>query len=239
MEKLVLVGVVNREKDLKIALDRHWYRIPVKYAPRKKADFLALYQTRIFDGNGKSINFYAPIKRYSLTCRRYILPEEKNHPRLDELYQKLDLGPVRCISKSIKNKTGLRVNFGFTTLERLLKAREIKQLFNIAPLEQIMSLELDKNNIKATRQYCIMKNSRCRYRLDFAIFCKKGKIDIECDNKKWHYQPIRRIKDRKRNRWLKENGWTILRFLDNEITTDLQNCVRKIKHLIHLLGGQD
>ena len=39
-QDLVLVGVVNRRKDLEIALNEHWYRIPVKYAPKRKANFL-------------------------------------------------------------------------------------------------------------------------------------------------------------------------------------------------------
>jgi very-short-patch-repair endonuclease len=238
MEKLVLVAIVNREKDLKIALNRHWYRIPVKYAPKKEANFLSLYQTSVFNDNGKSINLYAPIKEYSLTYRRNLLPEEKDHPRVGELYQKLTLGPIRQTPRRIKNKTGLRVNFGFTTLKKLLQAKDLCELFGIAPLEQITYRELQKNKIKAIRQYCIMKNGRCRYRLDFAIFCKKGKIDIECDNEKLHYQPRRKTKDRKRNNWLKRHGWKILRLPGKNIITNPQKCIRKIKHLIHLLGGR-
>ena len=44
-EKLVLVEVVNRKKDLEIALKEHWYRIPLKHLPKRKAKYLALHQT--------------------------------------------------------------------------------------------------------------------------------------------------------------------------------------------------
>jgi len=44
-KKLVLVGVVNRKKDLEIAFKEHWYRIPVKHFPKRKARYLALHQT--------------------------------------------------------------------------------------------------------------------------------------------------------------------------------------------------
>lgn len=237
MGKQVIIAVVNREKDLGIAINRHWYRIPVRYAPKRKADFLALYQTQTFNGSGKLINFYAPIKKYSFAFRRNLLPEEKDNPRINHLYQKLVLGPIRKTPKKIRNKIGIRVNFGFTTLEKLLHAKEIGQLFNLAPLEQIISGEMQKNNIKAARQYCIMKNGHCKYRLDFAIFCKKGRIDIECDNEKWHYKPRRIIKDKRRNLWLEKHGWRIIRFPGNQITTNPHNCIRKIKQAIHSLGG--
>lgn len=237
MKNSVLVAVVNREKDLEIAFNQHWYRIPIRHAPKRKARYLALYQTRVFTRKGKSINFYAPIRKYSLTYRRDILLEEKSHPRSNELYQKLYLGPIRKAPRRIRNKTGLRINFGFTTLEKLLSAKEIRQIFNIAPLEQIMYTQLHKNGIEPFRQYCIMKNGNCRYRLDLAIFCKYGKIDIECDNEKWHYQPKRRKSDRKRNRWLKAHGWNILRFSGNEIINNTSKCIEKTKNAISSLGG--
>ena len=75
-EKLVLVGVVNRKKDLEIARKEHWYRIPLKHVPKRKAKYLALYQTRVFDKEGKAINYYASIKSSSLRKRNELLPDE-------------------------------------------------------------------------------------------------------------------------------------------------------------------
>ena len=85
-QDLVLVGVVNRRKDLEIASNKHWYRMPVKYAPKRKANFLALYQTRVFGKEGKSINYYASIKYSSPISRRELLPEERSHPRLSLIH---------------------------------------------------------------------------------------------------------------------------------------------------------
>lgn len=50
---MVLVGVVNRKRDLEIAFKEHWYRIPLKHFPKRKAKYLALYQTRVFDKREK------------------------------------------------------------------------------------------------------------------------------------------------------------------------------------------
>ena len=214
---LVLVGVVNRRKDLEIALNKHWYRIPLKSAPKKKANFLALYQTRVFGKEGKSINYYAPIKRTSLILRRKLLPEEKTHPRVNQVYYKLHLGPHHALPHKVRNKSRRRINFGFTTLRKLFNSTEVSQLFDIKPIELIMERLLRRNKIEFISEYSIMKNGRCRYRLDFAIFPQKGKIDVECDSERWHSLPSQKIKDKKRDLYLRRHGWTVLRFAGSEI----------------------
>jgi len=231
------VGVVNRRKDLEIALNKHWYRIPVKYAPKRKANFLALYQTRVFGKEGKSINYYASIKYSSPISRRELLPEEKSHPRVNQTYYKLHLGSLKKLPRRIMNKSRRRINFGFTTLTKLFKSREISELFDIKPIEVIMEKLLKRNKIKAFNEYLLMEDGHCRYRLDFAVFCGKGKIDVECDNEKWHSLPSQKIKDRKRDLYLREHGWTILRFEGKKIMNNPNYCIKVLKEAIRKLGG--
>ena len=236
-QDLVLVGVVNRRKDLEIALGKHWYRIPIKYAPKRKANFLALYQTRVFGKEGKSINYYAPIKYSSPTSRRKLLPEESIHPRAGQAYYKLHLGPLKELPQKIRNKSRRRISFGFTTLTKLLKSREISELFDIKPIEVIMEKLLERNKIKAFNEYLLMENGRCRYRLDFAIFCRKGKIDVECDNEKWHHLPSQKIKDRRRDLYLRGHDWTILRFEGKKIMDSPNYCIKVLNKAIGKLDG--
>jgi len=236
-QDLVLVGVVNRRKDLEIALNKHWYRIPVKYAPKRKANFLALYQTRTFGKEGKSINYYALIKHSLLISRAKLLPEEINHPRAGQIYYKLHLGSLKKLPQKIRNNSRRRINFGFTTLTKLFKSREICELFDIKPLEVIMGKLLKRNKIKAFNEYLLMENGRCRYRLDFAIFCGKGKIDVECDSEKWHHLPSQKIKDRKRDLYLRGHGWTILRFEGKKIMNNPNYCIKVLNEAIQKLGG--
>ncbi len=236
-ENLVLVGVVKRKKDLEIVSNKHWYRIPSKYAPKRKADFLALYQTRVFGKEGKSINYYAPIHHSSLASRRKLLPEEESHPRADQAYHKLHLGPLKELPRKIRNESRRRISFGFTTLAKLLKSREISQLFDIKPLEVIMRKLLKRNKIKAIEEYLFMLNRGRRYRLDFAVFCRKGKIDLECDNEKWHSLPSQKIRDRRRDLCLRRYGWTIIRFKGKMIMDNPQYCVEVLKRTIGKLGG--
>lgn len=246
-EKLVLVGVVNRKKDLEIALKEHWYRIPLKHLPKRKAECLALYQTRVFDKEGKAINYYASIKGSSLHQRSELLPDEQNHPRSEDYYYKFNLGPLRATPYRIENRYRRRINFAFTTLEELLRAKEISELFNIVPIEEIMRQALKNWRIKAIGEYSIMENKpptkelvggkRLRYRLDFAIFCQKGKINVECDDLRWHSQPRQRQKDKKRDRWLKKQGWIVLRFGGEEIKNKVATSVKILRQTIQNLGG--
>ena len=238
-EKLVLVGAVNRKKDLEIARKELWYRIPVKHVPKRKAKYLALYQTRVFDKGGKAINYYASIKGSSLHQRKELLPDEENHPRSEDYYYKFNLGSLRATPYRIENRYGRRIGFAFTTLERLLRSKEISELLNIVPIEEIIRQALKNCRIKASGGYSIMEKKRLRYRLDFAIFCQKGKINIECDDLRWHSQPKQRSKDKKRDRWLKKHGWTILRFAAEEIKNNTASCVKILKQTIQNLGGFD
>jgi len=236
-QDLVLVGVVNRRKDLEIALNKHWYRIPVKYAPKRKANFLAFYQTRVFGKQGKSINYYAPIK-YSLPISRgQLLPEERSHPRAGQTYYKLHLGSLKELPRRIRNKSRRRIYFGFTTLTKLFESREISELFDIKPIEVIMEKLLKRSKIKAISEYLLMEHRHCRYRLDFALFCGNGKIDVECDNEKWHSLPSQKIKDRKRDLYLREHGWTILRFEGKKIMNNPNYCIKVLKKAIRKLDG--
>ena len=236
-EKLVLVGVVNRKKDLEIARKEHWYRIPLKHFPKRKAKYLALYQTRVFDKEGKAINYYASIKSSSLHKRRELLPDEQNHPRSEDYYYKINLGPLRATSCRIENRYGRRIGSAFTTLKELLRSKEISELFNIVPIEEIMRQALKKRRIKAIGGYSIMENKRLRYRLDFAIFCQRGKINVECDDLRWHSQPKQRAKDKKRDHWLRKRGWRVFRFSGEEIKNNTSTCIKILKQTIQNLGG--
>lgn len=233
----VLIGVVNRKKDLDIALTRQWYRIPADRAPVQSASYLALYQTSVFGTQGKRINYYAKIRRYENVRRKALLPEEKGHPRYNRTYVKLTLGPLHRLGRPILNRGRIRITFGFTSISRLKRSDDIHQLFGIRPVELIMDNILERNGIPAFREYCVMERKRCRYRLDFALFCEKGRIDIECDNEKSHSAPSQVKKDRKRDRYLRKRGWTVLRFPGTRVVHEPEECIETVRKTVVRLGG--
>ena len=85
--------------------------------------------------------------------------------------------------------------------------------------------------IPAKAQHWVTGKGR-RYRLDFAVFCKHGKIAIECDNLKAHSGPRARAKDKAKDIFLRRHGWKVLRLTEAEILSNLEGCVARIKSCI-------
>ena len=237
-ESLVLVGVINRRKDMEILLEKRWYRIPVRYAPRQKPAYLAFYQTRVFGKEGGAIWYYARVKSSYVVRRLRLLPDEKKHPRARDYYYRLNLDKVRRTPRIIRNDSRRRISFGFTTMVKLKSSERICQLFDIVPLEDIMRQALQERGLRAVHEHCLMAGGRCRYRLDFAIFCRRGKIALECDNEKWHSTRERRVRDKTRDRYLKKHGWTVLRLRGGEIQEKMDDCLKRIEKAVSRLGGQ-
>jgi hypothetical protein len=127
----VLVAVMNDPRDLDIARTQSWYRIPIKRAPtRVGADYLAFYFTGAFPPQQRHrIVYYAPIRAYRLAIRAELLPNEPDHPRAQERYFKVEIGALCELACPIVSLRLRRITFIATTLDRLLHAREINELW--------------------------------------------------------------------------------------------------------------
>jgi hypothetical protein len=127
----VLVAVMNDPRDLELARTEGWYRIPVKRAPtRVGADYLAFYLTGVFPPQLRHrVTYYAPIHAYRLVARVELLPGEPDHPRALERYFKVEIGALRELARPIPSERLRRITFIATTVDRLLSAREISELW--------------------------------------------------------------------------------------------------------------
>ena len=127
----VLVAVMNNPRDLERARTQGWYRIPVKRAPtRVGADYLAFYLTGAFPPQLRHrVTYYAPIHAYRLATRVELLPGEPDHPRALERYFKVEIGALRELARPVPSERLRRITFIATTLDRLLSASEIKELW--------------------------------------------------------------------------------------------------------------
>jgi len=236
IDKIVLVGVLRNKRDLDILLTENWYRIPVAYAPRRQFNYLAFYQPALFGRQGKRIRYYACVLNYQITKRSDLLPDESNHPKAHDYYFRVRVGKIKKLPRPIRNIIPRRVSFGFTTLNHLLKSKSILQLYNVAPTEQIMEDGLRQAGIKAISQHYVLSGKK-RYCLDFAVFCRKGSIAIECDNKKAHSISRQREKDKMKNTFLKRHGWVVIRLPEHDIVSNLKGCVVRIKKAVQKLSG--
>lgn len=128
-DDLILVAILKEPRDLEIARVLGWYRIPLVSAPKTvQVDWLAFYLPSTFGELKWSIRFIAPVKGYELLTRIELLREDVHHPRKDDPYFKLQLGPLMELQEPITAKRWRRFTFLYTTGERMLLAKEIKDL---------------------------------------------------------------------------------------------------------------
>ena len=129
-DALVLVAVLTSPRDLAIAREQGWYRIPVKRAPRRiAADYLAFYQTRAFGEEAYAVSYYAPVRRFHVARRAELLPDEPDHPRAGEAYYQIEIGSLERLPRPIPSRRLRRITFIPTTLKLLLAAEEINDLW--------------------------------------------------------------------------------------------------------------
>ena len=125
----VLVCLINTPKDLEIARWDHWYRIPVKHAPQEyMPDILAFYLTADFGDEKWAVHEYAEVRGHELVRRAELFPDQPNHPRADEVYFKLQLGPLQRLPRPIPSLKWRRITFIQTTGDRLVNALEVSEL---------------------------------------------------------------------------------------------------------------
>jgi hypothetical protein len=126
---LVLVAILPSPEDLQVARMLGWYRIPIRTAPRiLNVDYLAFYQPASFLDRKWRVEYYAPVLGHELTTRLDLLRVERDHPRADEEYFKVQLGPVRPLRRPISAGDWKRFTFLYTTGEYLQRARILTDL---------------------------------------------------------------------------------------------------------------
>ncbi|MEK5107235.1 DUF559 domain-containing protein [Cytobacillus sp. FSL K6-0129] len=65
-----------------------------------------------------------------------------------------------------------------------------------------------------------------RYRIDLTL--PNYKIAIECDGKAYHSSPAQKAHDRKKDKFLRNNGWVVLRFSGRQINRELSKVIKRI-----------
>jgi hypothetical protein len=130
----VLVGAVTRKKDLKLARDRGWYRIPQAKMPRGvHSEYLAFFLNSLVAGKPDSgIYYFAEPAGVELAYRRDLLPDEADHPRANDVYYQVQLRNWHEKSPPVLNPTRRSVAFIYTTWDRFVRASEIKDLYSDA-----------------------------------------------------------------------------------------------------------
>lgn len=127
---IILVAVLPLQRDLEIARVLGWYRIPFRFAPKIiNVDYIAFYQTSAFGISHKwRIEHFAEMRGCELTSRSELFKNEINHPRANEEYYKIQLGPIQKLPHPILSSNWKRITFFYTTGELFRKASSIQDL---------------------------------------------------------------------------------------------------------------
>lgn len=126
---LILVAIIPAPEDLQVARVLGWYRIPIRTAPRiLNVDYLAFYQPASFTDRKWRVEYLAPVLGHELATRIELLREENDHPRADEEYFKIQLGPIQQLVHPIMAGEWKRFTFLYTTGEYFRRAKELTEL---------------------------------------------------------------------------------------------------------------
>jgi DNA mismatch endonuclease (patch repair protein) len=100
----------------------------------------------------------------------------------------------------------------------VIASKERKMKYSGTTIEMIIRKELKRRHISFKPNFQILK----KYNADIFI---EPNIDIECDGEYWHNLERVKVKDKKRDRELKDDGYIVLRFWESDIKKSVTNCV--------------
>lgn len=181
-EDRVLVAIMNDPHDFETARDEGWYRIPACHAPPSltEASLLAFYFTKAFGDEKWAIHWYAAIRGHELVRRRDLLPDEPDHPRADEPYYKLQLGPLLRLERPIPSLRWRRISFIETSWDRFMDAEEINDLY-VSGADGLY-VTLKEAGFWPEREVEVQEGSQV-YRVDLSIPCRDGVVAICADDR--------------------------------------------------------
>jgi len=238
----LLVGIVNTQSDFDIIQTQNWYRIPTdkaqKLLKRKWPPiWIGFYYTGAIKDYTQMIIHYARVSNIKEATRIELFPNEKKNYKSNRTYYKISFKKVETLPKPILSRRWRRIVFINTTYKKFINAIEINDLFDGSRLEDKLWAEMKRHKISAERQEVVKIDDKF-YFLDFAIHCKKGKLNIETDGDKYHHNPKSADKDNIRSNDLVSKGWNIIRFNSNQVYEKMETyCLPTIKTNINKLGG--
>lgn len=182
---LILVGVVPFPRDLEITRLLGWYRIPYRFAPKVvQVDYLAFYQPSSFGKDHESrIEFFSEVRGVELTTRAELIKEEPDHPRAEEEYYKIQVGPLERIARPIFADKWKRITFLYTTGELFAKARTINDLVVKTEERNILWHSLRE---KAAQSQEYHQAQLTDINLDPVLLMMLGDLHLLNDSKIWY-----------------------------------------------------
>ena len=239
-DKDLLVALMPRVSSLDILKNEGWYHIPEESAPKPwPPRMLAFYQGKVFGKEqAYQVQYYGEVSQIDILPRKELFPDdEKNLAKAEKKYYRLELKSLEVRETPIISYRPRRLVFIPTTHKKFELAEQINDLFNGSFLEDRLWKTLKRSKMLAERQWKLVIKSKLFF-LDFAIFCKNGKLAIETDGYTTHYDSIRKIdEDTWRQNEIINDEWHLLRYTTNQISDEGAPYLEQIQTQIKLLGG--
>ncbi len=178
-EDRVLVAYVPRPEDFELIRLERWYRVPQRHAPKGlHAEYFAFYFGRNFGTQKWAIYYYARNLGHELVTRIDLFPDQTDHPRVNEPYYKVQLGPILSREHPILSLRWRRVTFIHTTWDRFEDAREINDLFvEGGQYVDRLYATLKEQGIQAERNYRVSEPGAA-YDVALMVPCRLGRVEI-------------------------------------------------------------
>ena len=238
--KELLIALLPKKSALDILKNEGWYHIPVDTAPKRwPPKVMAFYQGKVF-GNEEAykIRHFGEVKKIDIIPRKELFPDdEKNQNKAENLYYRIQLKSLEERFTPIISFRPRRLVFIPTTLDKFENADQINDLFDGSPLEDRLWTALKYINILAERQWKIVVQNH-NYYLDFALFCKNGKLAIETDGYTTHHDSKNQIDyDTWRQNEIELDDWHFLHYTTRQVKDDWSPYLGQIEQKIGQLGG--
>jgi len=149
------------------------------------------------------------------------LRTQPDHPRANEAYYKIQIGPLERLPRPIPSRKWRRITFLYTTGERLLAADELNDLIVQSTERERLWQALRERGLVAERQYETAKGTE----VDLALLCELGKLGITLG------EP-HQVKERQGR-----DPWQYLTFPEATVNANLPEVVQTIEQAVRQLGG--
>ena len=115
-----------------------------------------------------AIHYYAEVVGHELVTRGDLFPEQADHPRANDWYYQLFLGPLQHKIPPITSRKWRRITFIMTSGDRFENAVEINDLFdNESPMGQLY-VKLKESGLMV-EQFWTINESKASYTVDLAV----------------------------------------------------------------------
>lgn len=236
-ESEVLIAMLKEKSHFNNVKFENWYHIPVISTPKRwPPEYIAFYQPKAFGIDAFRIRYFGHVSEILRTPYQELFPNKFESSKSDKMYHQVFIEKLEQLPRPIPSRIPRSNVFIPTTWKKFIQAEQLNDLFDESPLEDDIWEIFKKAKIFAERQWR-EPVGEYYYQLDFAIFCNKGKINVEADGDTWHAQRERMDKDNKRNNDLEKRGWHVLRFNGKEIREEKATYLVQVQEMINTLDG--